>query len=205
MRLGIFFGATRDALNFDVLGQQVRQAEQDGFSHCWFAHLPTVGYDALTTIALVGQQTSRIELGTAVVPVYAQHPLTLAQHALSAQAASRGRLALGLGLSHKPVVEDMLGLSYQSPARYMEEYLAILHPLWSEGRVDFAGQAFTVKAELRVPEASPFPVLLAALAPRMLRIAGEQADGTITWMAGKQTIAAHILPRLSAAAQAAGR
>ena len=185
--------------------ERASHAERDGLSHFWVPHLPTLGYDALTALAVIARQTSRIELGTAVVPIFAEHPLTLAQHAMTAQAASGGRLALGIGLSHKPVVEGMLGLSYASPARYMEEYLSVLHPLFSEGRVDFTGQIFSVKAELRVQDSSPFPVLLAALAPRMLRLAGAMADGTVTWMAGRKTIESHIAPRLHAAAQAAGR
>lgn len=205
MRIGIFLGAQREMLSFDALIQRVAQAEQDEFSHVWFPHLPTTGYDALTTIALVGRQTHRIELGTAVVPTYPHHPLGLAQHALTAQSASGGRLALGIGLSHKPVIETMMGLSYDHPAQHMEEYLSVLRPLLSEGRVDFAGQVFTVKAELQVQDTSPFPVMLAALAPRMLRLAGAYADGTITWMAGCKTIDSHIVPRLSAAAKSAGR
>jgi 5,10-methylenetetrahydromethanopterin reductase len=92
-----------------------------------------------------------------------------------------------------------------SPARYMEEYLAVLHPLFSEGRIDFAGQVFSIKAELCVQDSSPFPVLLAALAPRMLRLAGEKANGTVTWMAGRHTIESHIVPRLYATAQAVRR
>src|SRR2546428_7395258 len=205
MRIGLFFGARREVVGFNTLVERASHAERDGLSHFWVPHLPTLGYDALTALAIIARQTSRIELGTAVVPVFAEHPLTLAQHALTAQAASGGRLALGIGLSHQPVVEDMMGLSYASPARYMEEYLSVLHPLFREGRVDFAGQVFSVKAELHVPDSSTFPVLLAALAPRMLRLAGERADGTITWMAGRKTLASHVVPRLTAAAQAAGR
>jgi len=205
MRIGIFFGARREVVGLNTLVERASHAERDGLSHFWVPHLPTLGYDALTALAIIARQTSRIELGTAVVPVFAEHPLTLAQHAMTAQAASGGRLTLGIGLSHKPVVEGMLGLSYASPARYMEEYLSVLHPLFSEGRVDFTGQIFLVKAELRVQDSSPFPVLLAALAPRMLRLAGAMADGTVTWMAGRKTIESHIAPRLHAAAQAAGR
>ena len=205
MRIGIFFGARREVVGFNTLVERASHAERDCLSHFWVPHLPTLGYEALTSLAIIARQTSRIELGTAVVPVFAEHPLTLAQHAMTAQAASGGRLALGIGLSHQPVVEGMLGLSYASPARYMEEYLSVLRPLFSAGRVDFAGQIFSVKAELRVQDSSPFPVLLAALAPRMLRLAGAMADGTVTWMAGRKTIASHIVPRLHAAAQAVGR
>jgi F420-dependent oxidoreductase-like protein len=205
MRIGMISGARMEVMEPDALIQMAKQAEQDGFSHLWFVHRPNLGYDTLTTIALIGRQTSRIELGTAVVPVYPYHPLGLAQHALTAQAMAGGRLTLGIGLSHKPTVEDVLGLSYEHPARHMREYLSVLRPLISEGRVDFAAQVFRVKAELNVPGAAPFPVLIAALAPMMLRIAGELADGTITWMAGRKTLESHIVPRLSAAAETARR
>jgi 5,10-methylenetetrahydromethanopterin reductase len=205
MRIGIISGARMEVMESDALMRMAEQAEQDGFSHLWFVHRPSLGYDTLTIIGSIGRQTRRIELGTAVVPVYPYHPLGLAQHALTAQAMAGGRLTLGIGLSHKPTVEDVLGLSYEHPARHMREYLSVLRPLVSDGRVDFAGQVFRVKAELKVPGAAPFPVLIAALAPMMLRIAGELADGTITWMAGRKTIESHIVPRLNAAAKTAGR
>lgn len=205
MRISLLLGARREVLGVDVLTQRVVQAEQDGFSGFWFVHLSALGFDALTAIALVGRATSRIELGTAVVPVYPFHPTALAQHALTAQAASQGRLTLGIGLSHKPVVENSWGLSYTKPARYMHEYLSVLRPLLDEGRVDFSGEVFTVKADLAVQEATPCPVLLAGLAPRMLHHAGALADGTITWMAGPKTIETHIAPGLHAAAGEVGR
>jgi F420-dependent oxidoreductase-like protein len=205
MRLGIFFGARREVVSYDDLAQRVCQAEADGFSHFWVTHLATLGFDALTTLALVGRETTRIELGTAVVSVYSHHPLALAQHALTAQMAAGGRLSLGIGLSHRPVVENAMGLSYARPARYMEEYLSVLRPLLSEGRVDFSGEVFTVNTQLHVQDSSPFPVLIAALAPQMLRLAGEQSDGTVTWMAGRQTIASHVAPRIGDVARAVGR
>ena len=205
MRIGIFAGARREVDNLENLTDQVKQAETDGFSHFWVPHLLTFGYDALTALAVIGQQTSRIELGTAVVPTYPFHPLGMAQHALTAQRASNGRLALGIGLSHRPLIEGMMGLSYDGAAQHMEEYLSVLRPLVSEGRVDFGGDVYNVKVELQVPDTEAFPILVAALAPRMLRLTGELADGTITWMAGRKTVESHIVPRISAAAQSAGR
>ena len=205
MRIGIMFGARREVLSVEVLIERVQQIEHDGFSSFWVPHLSSLGFDALTALALVGYHTSRIELGTAVVPVYPFHPTALAQHALTAQVASKGRLALGIGLSHKPVVENSWGLSYNSPARYMQEYLQVLRPLISENQVDFAGEVFTVKAEINVQGATPCPVLIAGLAPRMLRHADELSDGTITWMAGAKTIETHIAPMLNEAAAGVGR
>jgi len=206
MRIGIFTPPnTIGQTALESLERQVIQAEQAGFTSFWFVQMPHAGNDALTAIAIAGRQTSRIELGTAVVPVYARHPLALAQQAVTTQVATGGRLALGLGLSHKPAVENMMGLSYDRPASYMREYLSVLRPLVYRGEAAFAGQNFNVDAVLRTPGGTPFPVLIAALAPLMLRLAGELADGTITWMAGKKTIESQIVPRINAAAEAAGR
>jgi F420-dependent oxidoreductase-like protein len=202
MRIGIVLDNTL-ALD-DQLGQIV-QAEQDGFDSCWLLHFAQFGYDALTLIALAGRRTARIELGTAVVPVYPFQPQALAGHALTAQAACGGRLTLGLGASHRPVVENVLGLSYDRPARYMREYLMVLQALIQDGQADFSGDIFRVKASLRVPGATPCPVMIAALAPAMLRLAGELTDGTITWMAGPRALATHIIPRIQEAAAAARR
>jgi 5,10-methylenetetrahydromethanopterin reductase len=156
-------------------------------------------------LALAGRATTRIELGTAVMPTYPRHPIAMAQEAMTANAATRGRLALGIGLSHRPVIEDVMGLSYAHPARHMQEYLTVLQALLHDHTVAYTGETLRVTADVSVPEPRPLPVLLAALAPRMLQLAGSMADGTITWMAGVKTLAAHVVPRLQAAAQEAGR
>jgi F420-dependent oxidoreductase-like protein len=204
MRIGIITGARREMSDLHAVINEVVQAEADGFDSFWFPQISTGGFDALTTVSLAGTQTSRIALGTGVIPTYPVHPLPLAKHALTAQVACRGRLTLGIGLSHRPTIEDTMGLSYTSPARHMSEYLSVLRSLVNRGRVDFSGRFFNVSAELDVPGATPFPVVIAALAPRMLGVAGEQADGTITWMTGMRTIESHVSPRIRAAAQNAG-
>ena len=112
---------------------------------------------------------------------------------------------MGLGLSHQPVIEDVMGLSYNRPARHMREYLTVTKSLINDGQVDFEGQFYRIKAELTVKDAPSLPIVIAALAPRMLRLAGELADGTATWMAGVKTIGDHVVPRMQAAAQSAGR
>ena len=200
MRLGVFFGGSNDV--HDQI-QEVVEAEQDGFDGMWFGQI--FGPDALAVIAMAGQKTSRIELGTAVVPTYARHPVLMAQQALTAQAATGGRFSLGIGLSHKPVVEGMLGMSYERPAVHMREYLSVLRPLLKEGRVSYSGELFRVNASVQVDAPKPPPVLIAALAPVMLRLAGEVADGTVTWMVGQKTLETHIVPRITSAAKAAGR
>ena len=206
MRIGLLTGARGAVVELESLIKEVVQAEKDGFDSIWFPQVSSgPGFDALTALSLAASQTGHIALGTAVVPIFTIHPHTLAKHALTAQIASGGRLTLGVGLSHRPVVEDVLGLSYRNPARRMGEYLGVLRPLLDEGKVDYAGRFYNVKAQFQMPGATPVPVVIAALAPRMLRIAGEQADGTFTWMAGVKTIESHVIPRIQAAAQAADK
>ncbi|GIW40518.1 MAG: LLM class F420-dependent oxidoreductase [Candidatus Binatia bacterium] len=204
MRIGIGIGEiSGQKATLQDLREQARRAEADGFASGWLANI--FGFDAITTAALLAAETERIELGTAVVPTYPRHPLAMAQQALTARAASRGRFTLGIGLSHKIVIEDMLGLSWAKPYSHMEEYLAVLAPLLREGRVDYEGREFRVHAALDVPEGNPCPVLVAALAPRMLALAGRVADGTITWMTGPKTLESHTVPRICEAAEKAGR
>jgi 5,10-methylenetetrahydromethanopterin reductase len=161
--------------------------------------------DALTVIALAGRIVPNIELGTGVVPIYARHPVALAQQALTVQAAIGGRLTLGIGLSHKRVVENAWGLSFDRPADYMQEYLAILQPLLRGEAVDVTGRRLSAKTQVGLADVTPPSVVLAALGERMLCMAGEQTDGTATWMVGPKTLASHITPVITAAARAAGR
>ena len=206
MRIGLFPGSVPGQLTtIDDVIQQVVRAENDGFDGFWTPHLSGRGFDALTALALAGVQTSRIELGTAVVPTYPRHPTAMAQQAMTVQAASKGRLALGIGPSHQPAVESSWGLSYDRPARHVREYLSVLNLLIAEGAASYEGEMYRVEARMEMAESAPFPVLISALAPAMLRVAGELSDGTITWMCGLRTIGDHVVPRLDRAAQRAGR
>jgi F420-dependent oxidoreductase-like protein len=182
---------------------QFRQAEEAGFHTAWTPNI--FGFDAMTLLALVGRETSRIELGTAVVPTYSRHPLYMAQQALSTSVATGGRFTLGLGPSHKIVIEGMLGLGYDQVARHVEEYVTVVKSLVETGKVAHQGKVYRVNGSLSVGGAKPFPVLIGALGPRMRRIAGGLADGTITWMTGPRTIETQIRPDMDAAAKAAGR
>ena len=162
--------------------------------------------DGLIAVALAGQVTERIELGTAVMPTYPRHPITMAQAALSAQAATKGRTLLGIGPSHPVVIERMHGLAYTKPARHTGEYVEVLKAAFrGTGSIDHQGEFFQIGALLEVPGGSDMPVLVAALAPRMLRMAGALADGTITYWANEQAIAEHVLPTIAGAAADAGR
>ena len=203
MRIGLFIGSLGAADSLEGQIQQVVDAERDGFDSLWSAQI--LGVDALTLFALAGPRTSRIEMGTGVVPTYPRHPMALAQQALTTNAATGGRLALGVGVSHRPVVEQRFRMPFEPPALHMEEYLTILRRLVHEGEVDFQGQLFGANAEIHVPDARPFPILVAALGPRMLRVAGSLSEGTVTWMVGPRTLRDHIVPRINASAESAGR
>jgi len=204
MKIGIGIGDIAGVpADVDGLVAQAKQAEADGFASGWFANI--FGMDAIVAAAICGRETRRIELGTAVVPTYPRHPVAMAQAAMSAQAASRGRFALGIGLSHQVVIEAMLGMSFAKPFSHMREYLAVLAPLIRDGSVQVSGDEFRVAANVAVPGATPCPILVAALAPRMLALAGQVCDGTITWMTGPRTIREHTAPRINEAAAKAGR
>lgn len=202
MRIGIFGGMTANG-PLDTLVDSARVAHDDGFASFW---LPQVfGVDALTALAVIGREVPGIELGTAVVPTYPRHPAMLASQALTTQAATGGRLVLGIGLSHKLVIEGMFGYSFDKPVRHMREYLEILVPLVREGTVSFTGETLSAHTSVQVEGSSPMPILLAALGTKMLELAGGVVDGTVTWMTGPHTIESHILPTITAAAEKAGR
>ena len=202
MRIGIFGG---DAANgpIDKVIDEARAAADGGFATFW---LPQIfGLDALTALAVVGREVPGIELGTAVVPSYPRHPAMLAQQALTTQAVIGGRLALGIGLSHQLVIEGMYGMSFDKPLRHMREYLSILAPIIRDGAASFAGETLTGHVGIDIKGATPCPILLAALGPKMLELAGTVGDGTLTWMTGPATIANHVVPTINAAAEGAGR
>jgi F420-dependent oxidoreductase-like protein len=204
MRIGIGIGEiAASAGTIETLVAQAKQAEADGFASAWFANI--FGVDAIMAATICARETSRIELGTAVVPTYPRHPIAMAQAALSAAAFSGNRFSLGIGLSHQMVIEGMLGLSFAKPYSHMREYLAVLAPLIRTGQVSFSGEEYRVNATLSVSGAKPCPILVAALAPKMLALAGRETEGTITWMTGPKTIRDHTVPRICEAAAAAGR
>src|SRR5262249_54198495 len=169
MRIGIFGGLTANG-PIDRIVDEARVAAEDGFATFW---LPQIfGVDALMALAIVGREVPRIELGTAVVPTYPRHPAVLAQQALATQAAVGGRLALGIGLSHQLVIEGMYGYSFAKPVRHLREYLEILMPLVRGEAASFDGETVHAHIAVDVQGATPFPVLVAALGPQMLELAG---------------------------------
>ena len=200
MRISIFGG---EQPTLDAAVEAAGQVEAEGF-HGY--HVPQIfGLDALTTLAVVGRQVPRIELGTGVVPTYPRHPMMLAAQALTTQMACNGRLLLGIGLSHQVVIESMFGMSFDKPARHMREYLSILMPLLHGEPVAFEGETLSANASLGIQGVDAPAVAVAALGPLMLKLAGRMTDGTVTWMTGPATLAEHTVPTISAAAAEAGR
>lgn len=207
MRIGVMLGPERGRYSTKVerLRADARWAEDAGLSSVWIPQIPD-DFDALTAAALVGVETSRIEIGTAVVPVQPRHPIALAQQALSTQAVCEGRLSLGLGVSHHWVIDEMLGLPYEKPLTTLRAHLDVLdEALAGPGTVDVENDLFRVHNPLDITDITPTPVLIAALGPAMLRLAGERTAGTILWMADEKAIGNHIAPAINDAAGAAGR
>ncbi|MEU7743570.1 LLM class F420-dependent oxidoreductase [Nonomuraea sp. NPDC052129] len=202
MRIGLLLNESQDPDPLGGLRDKLAKAADDGFASAWLSHI--FGLDALTTLAVAGSQVPGIELGTAVVPTFPRHPLALAQQAMTVNAAVRGRLSLGIGLSHQMVIENMFGYSFERPGRHMKEYLEILMPATRGEQVDYDGETLKAHARLTTPGAG-VRVLIAALGPRMLKLAGTVADGTVLWMTGPKTVAEHVAPTITAAASEAGR
>ena len=185
--------------------EHARTADDAGYASMWITQIP--GYlDALTAITLMGPQTRQIELATSVVPIQTRHPVAMAQQVLTTQIACGGRVTLGLGPSHHWVIEDQLGLPYDRPAHLVRNYLEVLAAaLAGPGNVDVENEVYRVHSPMNVTDLTPTPILLAALGPVMLRLAGEHASGPILWMADERAIAEYIAPRLNQAAADAGR
>jgi F420-dependent oxidoreductase-like protein len=197
MKYGIFGGAVNDGTVDDVVAE-ARSAEQDGFASYWAPNI--FGHDALTALAIVGREVPRIELGTSVVPTYPRHPHAIAQQCHTVAAASGNRLTLGIGLSHKVVIESMLGMSYDKPVRHLREYLSVLMPLSRNETVHFDGDTYKVHANISAKGSNGFGVVVAALGEQMLRVTAALADGTLTWCTGPATLAGHTIPTITKAA-----
>jgi F420-dependent oxidoreductase-like protein len=201
MRIGLTGGGA----SVDRVVRQAKEAEADGFSALWYASIVTG--DPLVAMAIAGRETSTIELGTAVLQTSPCHPLLQANRVSSVvDAMGRPGFTLGIGPSHEPVIRGAFGMSYDHPGRSTDEYLQILTALLRGENVDFDGSDWSAHTAGRaVPPSHPVPVLVSALGPRLLRVAGEHADGTVLWMAPARAIENHVAPKLHAAAAAAGR
>lgn len=207
VRIGLMIGPERGRYRVKAsrLVAEAQAAEVAGFTSIWVPQIPGE-FDALTAVALMGSATDRIELATAVVPLQTRHPVALAQQALSTQAVCEGRFTLGVGPSHHWIIDDQLGLPYERPAHVVRTYLEVLHAAFAgPGPIDVENDDFRIHSPNDVTDIGPTPILVAALAPVMLRIAGEHASGTILWMADERAITTHVVPRIIKAADAAAR
>jgi 5,10-methylenetetrahydromethanopterin reductase len=201
MRIGVMFDTEKP---FDDVVGQVAALAEAGIEMAWASQI--FAYDTLTVMAAIAREVPGIQFGTAVVPTYPRHPVMLGAQALTVQAASGGRLTLGIGLSHQMVIENVFGMSFDKPARHMREYLEILMPVLEGEQVTFAGETLSASTFGPLQIAAPAPdVLVAALGTVMLNIAARHASGTITWMTGPVTVEEHIIPTINAAAAEAGR
>ena len=187
----------------DVVGDiaaDYQRAVEASVDSVWLTqHL---GFDALTLMASWG--TTGPELGTAVIPAPTRHPVPLAEQALTTQALCGGRLSLGLGLAHAANLTSVYGLPPRRSVSYLADYLSTLDALMA-GEETIPNNCFPMTARLGGELPTPPPVLLAALGPRMLELAGSRTAGTITWMTGPRTVAGHVVPAIQSAAEAAGR
>ena len=200
MRIGLNGGAS----SIERFIEQAQTAESEGFSSLWYPS--AIAGDPVAAMAAAGRATSSIELGTAVLQSYTSHPVLQANRlAGAAFAMGRAGLTLGIGPSHAPVIDGMYGMSYDTPGRHTEEYVEIVTALLRGERVDVEGAEYTVRGVQAAPSPFPVQVLIAALAPRLLRIAGAVADGTILWMANPRAIESHVAPLIGKAAADAGR
>ena len=204
MRLGINGTGLVQRASIDAVVNDAAKAAADGFKSYWLAEHPTGGFDALTVLSVVGQRVPEIELGTAVIPTFPRHPLTLASQTQTVRTAIGDRLTLGIGLSHEVMMAQM-GIGFEKPIRHLREYLSVLMPLLTSGKVSFKGETYSCSANFFQAPETPCPVLVAALGPQALKVAGTLTQGTTLAWVGARTVRQHIAPKLQAAAEAAGR
>lgn len=207
MRIGLMVGPERNryATKVERMLSDATWAEDHGLASVWIPQVPDE-FDAMTAAALIAHATSRIEIGTAVVPLQSRHPVALLQQSLSTQLVAEGRFTLGLGPSHHWIIEDMLGIPYEQPAALTSDYLDTIEAAMAgPGPVDVDNERFTIHNPMHVTDHPRMGIMLAALGPVMLRLAGSRTDGTILWLADEQAIESHIAPRITAAATDAGR
>jgi 5,10-methylenetetrahydromethanopterin reductase len=199
MRIGTLVrGMTIDEIIKNVEGDR-----EAGYASAWLTD--GSGMEPLTTLAVVGRAVPEIELGTAVVRTLPRHPMVLAQQALTVNAVIEGRLTLGIGPSHRPAVEQGWGLPFDRPILRMGDYLSVLVPLIANGVVDYDGETVSAHGDFHVAGSGPCPVLVGALGPQMLRLAGRMADGSVTFMTGPRTLIRFTCPTILEAAERAGR
>jgi 5,10-methylenetetrahydromethanopterin reductase len=203
MKIGINGSGRLASPDLDAIVADIEQSEADGYGSYWLAQ--TALADSIAMLGIAGRTTLEIELGTAVVPTWTRHPEVMAAGALTAQAASTGRLVLGIGLAHQTTVEDRWGMAWERPVKHMSEYLAILDSLLNTGTASLKGEVWSLNQQAALMTDTPPKIMIAALGEQMLKIAGKRTDGTILWCVGPKTLEAQIVPVINDAADSAGR
>ncbi|MFI5550321.1 TIGR03564 family F420-dependent LLM class oxidoreductase [Streptomyces sp. NPDC051738] len=190
----------------DATVQLAREAHEAGLRSVWFGQ--TFAYDSPSLAAITGREVPGLHVGTAAIPIFGRHPLLVSSQAQTAQAATAGHYHLGLALGTRQLTEAGFGIPYERPIRLLREFLSALRQLVETGSADFHGELLTATTPLSaaVPGAEPpVPILVAAMGPQALRVSGELADGILPYLAGPRALAEHIVPAVTAAAEAAGR
>jgi len=200
-RLAVFNPAVR---TLDESVARVKAAERLGFESSWVTQLPDAR-DAALVLAAYAAATEKIGLGTGVLPIYTRHPTAMAQMAATLDELSGGRFILGIGVSHKVTVETMWGLRLEHPVQAMREYLTILRSSFRDGSAAVDGEQFKTRWSYSGPRRAELPIMISALNPRMLELAGELADGVVLWMCSPGYIRDAVVPHLKSGLAKAGR
>ena len=206
MRIGLQVSADRGryATKVEKLQADARWADEAGLDTIWTPQIPDE-IDVMTAVTLLGTATSRIEVGTSIVPLQPRHPVVLAQQALSNQAVCQGRFTLGLGVSHHWIIKEMMGLPYERQAPPCAATSTCSTRRWPARGWSRCRTNSSHPQPLDITDLAPTPVLIAALGPIMLKLAGERTDGTVLWLADERTIASHVVPTITKAAEGVGR
>ncbi|MFG2640700.1 LLM class F420-dependent oxidoreductase [Streptomyces sp. NPDC048370] len=199
MTIGVTLSSTAYQLSIDSTVRLAREAHDAGLRSAWFGQ--TFSYDSPQLAAIVGREVPGLQVGTSAIPIFGRHPLLVSSQAQTAQAATGGRYHLGLALGTRHLTEDGFGIPYERPIALLREFLTALRPLVETGVADFHGELLTATT----PLPAAVPILVAAMGPQALRVTGELADGALPFLAGPRALADHIVPALTAAAEAAGR
>jgi len=200
MRIGL---GHIEANNLDEVIANIKRVEEAGFDSVSVNNV--FHFDALTVCALAGRETTTLELLTAVVPTFPRHPHSMAQQAMTTQAACKGRLSLGIGISHQVVIETILGLSYDKPVRHLREYLEVLVGLLETGSAEVNGEMYRVHANLQIDDTPKPDIIIGALRPQMVKLAGRMTEGTATWMCGPNYLRDSIAKPMNETAESCGR
>ena len=200
MALGAFIGAGR---SLDSALARVERAEDLGYESVFVTHI--AGRDSITLLTGYACRTSRVRLGTGVIPIYARTPANMAQSFATLDDLSGGRAIAGLGVSHKPVVEHWFGQSIDKPLAEMREYVGIVRAIL-RGEDPPQGEKFRTAFQLSgwEPRAT-MPIYLAGLSPGMLRLSGEIADGVVLWLCNPNYIRDVVVPTVAEGRAKAGR